>query len=67
MSAAFSTAWRKYLNSKASFFVSRLSEFQMTAAMLRNISCMIKVIVIDAKISRELMLAPPDVITLRIR
>lgn len=61
MSASFSTAWRRDLNSRASFFVSRLSEFQMTAAMLRNISCMTQVIMIDAKISRELMLAPPGV------
>lgn len=45
------------------FFVSRLSEIWawMIAAMLRTISYVITVIVIDAKISRELILAPSDV------
>lgn len=33
----------------------------MIATMLRTISYVIKVIVIDAKISRELILAPSDV------
>lgn len=38
----------------------------MIAAMLRTISFMIRVILIDAKITRELLFAPLDVSRLRI-